>query len=169
MSQLNQLRTVNVRPGDLHVTRKNILLETTLGSCVSASLWCKRLCAGGLSHGVLPRGPSEIDSGDPDAFRYVDLAIRHLVRQFERIGAAREEIQVKLFGGADVLPVLSAREGRPTVGSLNCRTAVETIQDLGLRVAASDLGGTRGRRIQFWVATGEVRVYRLDAWKEVES
>jgi chemotaxis receptor (MCP) glutamine deamidase CheD len=37
--------------------------------------------------------------------RYVDFSIRYLAQQFDALGASRNELVVKLFGGADVLHV----------------------------------------------------------------
>ena len=93
--------------------------------------------------------------------RYVDFAIRDLARQFDELGARRSEVQVKLFGGADVLLVGDEATSKPTVGKMNCEAAVEVLQDEGFQVVASSLGGTAGLNIQFYTRTGEVRLRRL--------
>jgi chemotaxis protein CheD len=67
---------------------------------------------------------------------------------------------VKLFGGADVLTVTN-EASRPTVGSLNCETAIRVLRDEGFNVMASSLGGTSGVNIQFHTDTGEVLLRRL--------
>lgn len=164
-----RLRRVNLHPGDLHIARQPMILETTLGSCVAASFWSDRIGAGGLCHGVLPRCPPDVyrSADSADRFRYVDAAIRHLAQTFDSLGAHRSQVRVKLFGGGDVLPVLSSRADRATVGAMNCRAALEALEEEGFPLAASDLGGTRGRRIQFHTGTGEVRVYRLEAWSDL--
>jgi chemotaxis protein CheD len=161
------LPDLNLQPGELYLARGPAILRTILGSCVSVTFWSPRLSAGALCHGVLPRCPLNWPPGSSlsDGSRYVDFSIRHLAQQFDALGAHRDELQVKLFGGADVLPLLSDRADRPTVGALNCRAAVEVLAEEGLNVIASDLGGTRGRRIHFHTGTGEVLVYRLDAWR----
>lgn len=163
------LPDLNLQPGELYLSRTPAILRTILGSCVSATFWCRRLGAGALCHGVLPRCPTALPSGfnDPDGYRYVDLSIRYLAQQFDALGARRDELEVKLFGGADVLPLLSERANRPTVGALNCQAALEALVEEGLVVTASDLGGTRGRRLHFHTGTGVALVYRLGAWEAV--
>ena len=158
------LPSLNVQPGELCLAQTPAILRTILGSCVSATFWSERLGAGALCHGMLPRAPKTRPSGfsASDGYRYVDFSIRYLAQQFEALGARREEIQVKLFGGADVLPLLRERNDRPTVGSLNAETAVAVLAEEGFHVLAQDLGGTRGRRIHFHTGTGEVLVYRLE-------
>ncbi len=73
---------------------------------------------------------------------------------------------MKLFGGADVLPVDRSDTGRRTVGAQNCQRAMEVLAEEGFTIAASDLGGVRGRRIHFHTGTGEVLLHRLAAWSE---
>ena len=148
------------------MARTPAILRTILGSCVGVTFWSARLGAGALCHGVLPRAPSvwPRSFNVTDGHRYVDFSIRYLAQQFDALGARRDELEVKLFGGADVLPLLSERTARPTVGSLNCQAALEVLAEEGFHVAASDLGGTRGRRIHFHTGTGTVLVYRLEAW-----
>lgn len=159
------LPDLNLQPGELYLARSPAILRTILGSCVSVAFWSAQLGAGALCHGVLPLCPPSFPPGASlsDGFRYVDFSIRHLAHQFDNLGARREELEVKVFGGADVLP-LGNPSGRPTIGALNCQIALEVLAGEGLTVLASDLGGTRGRRIHFHTGTGEVLVYRLETW-----
>ena len=150
---------VHVQPGELCLARSPTILRTILGSCVSVTFWSARLDAGALCHGVLPRSPA--GATGPEGHRYVDFSIRYLAKQFDALGAVRRELEVKLFGGADVLPVHADRSAIPTVGGLNCQAALEVLAEEGFRIAASDLGGVRGRTIRFDIATGEVLVQRL--------
>lgn len=160
------LPDLNLQPGELYLTRTPAILRTILGSCVSVTFWSPRVGAGALCHGMLPRAPKVWPAGidASEGHRYVDFSIRYLAQKFDALGVPREEVEVKLFGGADVLPLLADRGGRPTVGALNCQAAEEVLAEEGFNVTASDLGGTRGRRIHFHTGTGVVLVYRLGAW-----
>src|SRR5271166_4837527 len=160
------LPDLDLPPGELYLARTPAILRTILGSCVSVTFWSARLGAGALCHGVLPRCPLvwPAGSGLTDGHRYVDFSIRFLAQQFDALGARRDELEVKLFGGADVLP-LAARVGKLTVGALNCQAALEVLAEEGFTVVASDLGGNRGRRIHFHTGTGEVLVHRMAAWR----
>lgn len=162
------LPDLNLQPGELYLARNPAILRTILGSCVGITFWSARLGAGALCHGVLPRCPQDRPPGFDlsEGRRYVDFSIRYLAQQFDALGACRQELVVKLFGGADVLPVASARAGRLTVGAQNCRAAVEVLGEEGFAVHASDLGGVRGRRIHFHTGTGEVLVHRLANWSD---
>lgn len=155
---------VYLHPGESYFARKPAMISTILGSCVGVTFWSARLGIGGLTHSQLPRCPKQ---NSPAALslaegrRYVDFAIRDLLRQFDQLGAARAELQVKLFGGADVLLPNEMESTKATVGKLNCEAAIEVVSAEGLQVRASSLGGTSGLKIRFDTRTGEVRLRRL--------
>lgn len=160
----HELPEVYLNPGEAYFARRPTMLKTLLGSCVGITFWSSRCRIGALCHGVLPRGPAGIDAHE--GYRYVDFAIRDLLRQFQECGITGSELQVKLFGGADVLSVGPALPGRPTVGYQNREVALEVLNREGLAVIASDLGGLAGRTIQFHTGTGEVLLKRLARIKE---
>jgi chemotaxis protein CheD len=149
---------VYLNPGEAYFARSPTILKTLLGSCVGITFWSSRRRIGALCHGVLPRSPAGVEARE--GYRYVDFAIRDLLRQFEECGIAARELQLKLFGGADVLSV-GVLSARLTVGHQNRQVALEILEREGLAVFASDLGGLAGRTIQFHTGTGEVLLKRL--------
>lgn len=177
MRARSSLPGITLQPGELYLARDPAILHTILGSCVGVTFWSARLGVGALCHGVLPRWPRTWPPGSRlpgaslgrdvlrDAYRYVDFSIRYLAQQFDALGVPRRELQVKLFGGADVLPVSQSKNGRLTVGAQNCKAAAEALSEENLTVLASDLGGARGRNIHFHTGTGEVLVHRLGIWR----
>lgn len=158
-----ELPEIYLQPGESYLARKPTIIRTILGSCVGVSLWSSRLGIGGLCHAQLPRSPKKPPAplARTEGRRFVDYAIRDLARQFDDLGATRTETQVKLFGGGDVLLVSEEGSEKPTVGKLNCETALEVLLDEGYEVAASSLGGHCGLNIRFNTATGEVLLRRL--------
>jgi len=158
-----ELMEVYLLPGELHLAREPAIIRTILGSCVGVTFWSARLGVGALCHSLLPRCPSNSGNGVSRAtgHRYVDFAIRDLAREFDKLGARRAEVQVKLFGGADVLAVREGASAKPTVGRLNCETAIEIVRAEGFNVIASSLGGTSGLNIKFNTRTGELLLRRL--------
>jgi chemotaxis protein CheD len=150
---------VYVQPGESHLAMEPVIFRTVLGSCVGVTFWVQRLSLGALCHAMLPTCP-ETHLSLANGRRYVDFSIRDLARQFDSLGTCRSEVQVKLFGGADVLQVVD-KASRPTVGKLNCETAIRILREEGLNVIASSLGGTSGLNIQFHTGTGEVLLRRL--------
>ena len=153
---------IYLHPGETCLVSQPTVIRTVLGSCVGAAFFARRLGAAGLCHPMLPVFPVRGSSGmhEIERRRYVDFAIRDLARQFDSLGALRSEVEVKLFGGADVLDIVNPTS-RATVGELNRETALRVLCEENLRLVASRLGGTCGLHIQFHTGSGEVRVRQL--------
>jgi chemotaxis protein CheD len=154
-----------LQPGELRLVHRPSILKTVLGSCVGITFRAPRIEASAMCHPMLPTHAAKplMRSGlmrsDPvEARRYVDYVIREMTHEFDRLGAAREEVEVKLFGGADVLA--SSRRGA-TVGRMNAEVALRVLKEEGFTVLASRLGGSRGIFIEFHTGTGEVLLRRL--------
>jgi chemotaxis protein CheD len=155
------LPEVYVEPGGLCLVRKPSILRTLLGSCVGIAFRIPRLEVGALCHPMLPRCPAKAAAifDRCAGRRFVDFAIRDLARQFDQLNARRDEVEVKLFGGGDVL-LTGNDAARPTVGRLNIEAAMKVLEEEGFAVSASSLGGKRGVNIRFNTQTGEVLLQR---------
>ena len=155
------LPEVYLQPGESHLAREPAILRTLLGSCVGIAFRAPRLGLGALCHPMLPRSPVKqpVPLSRSAGRRYVDFAIRDMARQFDSLGARRKEVEVKIFGGGDVL-LMSNESTRPTVGRLNIEMAVKVLEEEGFAIMASSLGGRRGINIYFNTLTGEVLLQR---------
>ncbi len=155
------LPVVYLQPGESRLVREPSILQTLLGSCVGIAFRVPRLGLGALCHPMLPRFPVKQAATLTRSAgrRYVDYAIRDLARQFDSLGSRREEVEVKIFGGGDVLLMVNDT-ARPTVGRLNCEVATKVLEEEGFAVSASSLGGKRGVNIYFNTKTGEVLLKR---------
>lgn len=156
------LPEIYLSPGEFALARSPTILATILGSCVGITFWCARVGVGGLCHSILPRCPRPPEENVPPniGYRYVDFCVRSLASQFDLLGAARTEVEVKVFGGADVAPIDRAAM-RPSVGRLNSEAAVRLLTNEGYVVLASSVGSRYGCKIRFNTGTGEVRLARL--------
>ena len=158
------IREIYVQPGESYLVSEPAVLRTVLGSCVGATFLVPRLGIGALCHPMMPKFPP-VESASLNvhaARRYVDFAIREMAQQLDRLGAARTEAVVKLFGGNDVLTVNSSN-AQPTIGRQNSEAALRVLADEGFTVAASRLGGDHGVHISFETVHGEVLLRRLDS------
>lgn len=156
-----KLPEIYLQPGESRLVREPAILRTLLGSCVGIAFCVPRLGLGALCHPMLPRFPVKqaLTMTRSAGRRYVDYAVRDLARQFDALGARRDEVEVKLFGGGDVL--LTGNDAtRPTVGRLNIEVAIKVLEEEGFCIIASSLGGQRGINIYFNTQTGEVLLQR---------
>ena len=158
---MKNLPEIYLQPGESRLVKEPTMLRTLLGSCVGIAFRVPRLGVGALCHPMLPRFPTRppMPLTRSAGRRYVDYAIRDLARQLDALGARREEVEVKLFGGGDVLLTTDVTV-RPTVGRLNIEMAIKVLDEEGFAVSASSLGGRRGVNIYFNTETGEVLLQR---------
>lgn len=148
-----------ILPGEYYVTCSDEAVITSLGSCVSACIRDRVYGVGGMNHFMLPEAAShmEIHAGDlTEAARYGSFAMEQLINEILKAGGRRENLEVKLVGGGQVIATMSSN-----VGDRNINFAREYIVNDGLSIAGSDLGGTWPRRVVYFPATGKVRVKKL--------
>ena len=135
--------------GEHYVTGDpEVTLTTILGSCVAVCLWDPERGVGGMNHFLLPEGKAE---GANEGRRYGAFAMELLINELLRLGARRERLQAKLFGGARMFSGLS------DVGASNVAFAERFMRDEGIPVMGTSLGGFGARRIQFWPTTGRAQ------------
>lgn len=144
--------SVRVLPGACYVTgAKDEMIITILGSCVAACVRNPHIGFGGLNHFMLPeRAHSDGDNASA-AMRYGSFAMEVLINKVLKSGCAREDLEIKLFGGANVT------SGSTLIGEKNAEFALRYLEREGLRLSARDLGGTRGRRIHYCPHSGTVK------------
>ena len=154
--------TAKVLPGEFYVTRHDEAISTVLGSCISACICDRRLGCGGLNHFMLPEGSNGSGSSDrwmdPAnglATRYGSHAMERLMNELFKLGARREHLEIKLFGGGRILTSMT------DVGARNAEFVRAYLEAEGLKVAAEDLGDIFPRRVIYFPDTGKVRVRRL--------
>jgi chemotaxis protein CheD len=139
---------VNLIQGECRVSSESALIFTTvLGSCVSACIHDPTIGAGGMNHFLLPDG----GSSEVASLRYGAYAMELLINGLLGLGARRETLRAKLFGGAR----LSA--GLTDIGANNTVFARDYLRREGIRYFGGSTGGIYARKIQFWPGSGRVR------------
>ena len=127
-------------------------VHVLLGSCVAVTFHLPGKALGATFHALLPNRAEYIRKEPTDTpFRFVDTAIETLLSALSRARVPLDRLEIKVFGGANSLV-----QGEFGIGEKNVRAAFSTLARHGLRVVASNVGGTRGRKLVFLPATGEV-------------
>jgi len=157
------LLSVYLKPGEMHIAQKPTLVTTVLGSCVSVTMFHRVSGVGAICHELLPqcKGKKDCDDGCVDGFKYMNCSIQRMIERFKTLKVGLGDIEVKIFGGADVLSPADTASNTINVGKENIETALREIEREGLRLVTYDVGGTFGRKILFYTHTGEVLLKRL--------
>jgi chemotaxis protein CheD len=110
---------------------------------------------------MLPSADTGFDAFAGDhPWKYVSTVIPEMRRRFLRKGGVAAGMEVKFFGGADLLQN-SADPASTRIGPQNVAFARQLLAELGFRIVASDVGGNKGRKLIFNTGTGDVRIKRL--------
>lgn len=128
----------------------NVLMTTVLGSCVAACLYDPARAVGGMNHFLLADNAEGARFAE-ETMRYGAYAMEVLINDLMKLGARRERLEAKVFGGAKMIEALN------DIGAANAAFARTFLRDEGIPTIAASLGGRRARRVEFWPATGRVR------------
>ncbi|HET6786331.1 MAG TPA: chemoreceptor glutamine deamidase CheD, partial [Aquabacterium sp.] len=94
-----QSDAVKILPGEYFVFDEDLLIMTTLGSCIATCLWDRQAKIGGMNHFMLP----DNGGGGNDSGRYGSYAMELLINELLKMGATRATLEAKVFGGGAVL------------------------------------------------------------------
>jgi chemotaxis protein CheD len=145
--------------------RPDVMMVTTLGSCVAACVHDPVAAIGGMNHFLLPEVPESEANHASAAARYGSVAMERLINEILTRGGKRSRLEVKVFGGARVI------DTRFDVGKKNGIFAIDYVQREGLTLSGQDLGGASARRIHFFPHSGKAlrKLLRPEALSETVS
>lgn len=147
---------IKVFPGEHHVTdRDGEMLVTILGSCVAACVRDTATGVGGMNHFMLPESAGAGWDTDSASMRYGNVAMERLVNDILSRGGSRKSLEIKVFGGGNVLG------GTTNIGHRNADFVEQYLSAEGLPICASHLRGNLPRRIHFFPSTGKVMLLEL--------
>jgi chemotaxis protein CheD len=144
------METINVLTGELKASNENIIFKSSaIGSCVVIAGYDKKLMVGAMAHIMLP-GISPEKSKSPRT-RYAFNAIEDMIERMISLGADRENIEVCVVGGSNVLN----RED-DTICQLNINSVLKILNEKNIKIKAKSVGGTVRRGVLFDTKTGNV-------------
>ncbi|MDP1901775.1 MAG: chemoreceptor glutamine deamidase CheD [Rubrivivax sp.] len=143
---------VKVLPGEFFVYDEDILLMTTLGSCIAACLWDRDKRVGGMNHFLLPDSRGSGDSG-----RYGGFAMELLIGEMVKRGATRSTMEAKVFGGGAVISGMNSIN----VGERNTSFVLDYLRTERITVVSKDVMDIYPRKVCFLPASGKAMVKRL--------
>jgi chemotaxis protein CheD len=146
---------VKVLPGEYFVYNEDILIMTTLGSCIAACLWDRNARIGGMNHFMLPDGDGAGVGGNGG--RYGSFAMELLINEMLKMGASRMTLEAKVFGGGQVISGMSSMN----VGERNTKFVLDYLKAEHIPVVSKDVLDIYPRKVCFLPASGKAMVKRL--------
>jgi chemotaxis protein CheD len=143
---------VKVLPGEFFVHDEDLLIMTTLGSCIAACLWDRERRIGGMNHFMLPDGAGSAECG-----RYGSYAMELLINELIKRGASRLTLEAKVFGGGAVISGMTSLN----VGERNTQFVLDYLHTERIAVVSKDVLDIYPRKVCFLPASGKAMVKRL--------
>ena len=144
-------RIVDVQIGQVKACKRNVMLQSkAIGSCIAIVAYDHRRNIGSLAHVMLP-GRAPVGKEPDEKTKYAADAIDAIVRRMGLLGSKKDDLEVTLVGGANVL-------NRPddTICKDNIESTLQLLREKGLKVRAQALGGTDRRCVCLDVERGIV-------------
>lgn len=129
----------------------NVIITTTLGSCVAACVFDPVAAIGGMNHFLLP------DSGTDRlsiSSRYGSAAMEQLINRMLAVTGRRDRLRAKVFGGANV-NMGTLRSGG--IGERNVEFVMDYLAAEGIPTMSWDVGGAAPRAVRFFPTTGRTQ------------
>lgn len=156
-------RRINVIQGTTYVTDDpQVVLTTVLGSCVACCLFDPYAKVGGMNHFLLSEPRAAMVRDSAEAERYGLYAMELLVNDMLKYGATRGRMRAHLYGGANL------HSGMQAIGTSNASFARKFLDDDGIQLSHSHLGGISARRVDFRAALGQARCRVVESEVPVE-
>nr|WP_246448377.1 chemoreceptor glutamine deamidase CheD [Roseateles oligotrophus] len=141
---------VKILPGEYFVDNEDLLVMTTLGSCIAACLWDRHAQIGGMNHFMLPDGAG--DSG-----RYGSFAMELLINEMMKRGASKSRMEAKIFGGGAVIAGMNTIN----VGERNTNFVIDYLKTERIPIVSKDVLDIYPRKVCFLPHSGKAMVKRL--------
>ncbi|MCK6411236.1 MAG: chemoreceptor glutamine deamidase CheD [Azonexus sp.] len=145
-----------ILPGEYFVSSSGELLVTVLGSCIAACVRDPLVGVGGMNHFMLPDDGGR--GGVTTSARYGTYAMEVLINHLLKLGARKERLEAKVFGGGAVLASLASSN----VGVRNAEFVLSYLRLEGIPILANDLLESYPRKVYYFTDSGRVLVKRLN-------
>lgn len=151
------MRQIMIKPDQMAVSAEPVVLESlAVGSSIVVCIYDGKMQIGGMVHALLPEKTQKSVNLDDD-LRYVDSAIDALYQELIKLGAAPENMQAKLAGGARIF-CFADQEERAGIGKANVNFARKRLQELAIPIISEDTGENYGRSVHFHVEDGRLEI-----------
>lgn len=130
----------------------DVLQALGLGSCIGLVLVDRLNHIGGMVHVMLPDSAVSRD-GVPQTGKFADTGVPALLQMVQAAGGNRSRLMVKMAGGAEMFAFAGKDSPSLSIGKRNSEAVAEQLKRHGLRLDASDVGGSHGRTLEIDLTT----------------
>ena len=136
-------KIVDVQIGQVKTAKGKVILQSkAIGSCIAIIAYDPRKNVGSLAHVMLP-GSAPADKKASEKTKYAANAIATIVSKVSRLGPRKDDLEVALVGGGNVL-----NRADDTICKDNIESTLRLLSKEGLKVRAQAVGGTNRKSVR---------------------
>ncbi len=139
---------VDIDTGKVKVSSRPVILRVmAIGSCVVVVAYDRHRKIGGIAHIMLPgRSPKE---DKENGSKYAENAIDILLDTAKKHDAGKEDLEVNIAGGADML-------GEGSISQEIVGSVLDYLKKLGIEPKNKRVGGTERRSVSLDIESGKI-------------
>ncbi|WP_044337379.1 chemotaxis protein CheD [Rossellomorea aquimaris] len=161
MITLNTNTVVKVGIADMNIVGEGSSIRTSgLGSCIGVVIYDEIIKLAGMVHVMLPHSTIGKEPSINLA-KYADTGIDELIRQLDVRGADVRRLKCKMAGGAQMFQ-FKTKSDVMRIGPRNADAVKEALLKHRVPIIAEDIGGNKGRTIEFFPSTGILHVRKVN-------
>jgi len=153
-------KIINVHTGEVKAGKNTILKSNAIGSCVVIAAYDSTKKLGALAHvmltGAAPEGKTF------QRTRYAADAIEEIINSMILLGAKKDEIEVCLVGGGNVL-----KREDDTICHDIITSVVELLNEKHIEIRKKAVGGTERRSLTLDIENGIITYTERDSQEKV--
>lgn len=128
------------------------LVTYSLGSCIGVVIYDASVKVGGLLHYMLPDSTIDSNKAERNPYMFCDKGIPQLFKESYRRGAKKQNIQVYVFGGAQILD----QKGFFNIGKRNYTALRKIFFKNNVVIKYENVGGNVNRTVRLEINSGKV-------------
>jgi chemotaxis protein CheD len=147
-------KVINVGIADIKVSQGDVVLRTTLGSCIGIVLYDPDLKIGGISHIMLAKDPTGKDLAK-SPHKYGETALPELLKMMTQAGSSIGKFSCRMFGGASMFKGINSNFLQ-NIGEQNILIVRKFMEAHKIPIIVEDVAGNEGRTISLYCDDGRV-------------
>jgi len=133
------------------------LVTHALGSCLGIVVYDRAQQVGGMLHAQLPLGQLNPERAKEAPSLFVDLGIQLMFKALTELGAQKRNLRITVAGGASIAAAANTFD----IANRNITIMRKLFWQMGLLIAAEDIGGGQPRTMSLDFATGTTQIESL--------
>ncbi|RKY22754.1 MAG: chemotaxis protein CheD [Planctomycetota bacterium] len=155
LDMIERTITVDISDAKVSADPMHVLATYSLGSCIGVCLYNQAEHTGGMLHYLFLDSSANPQRAKENPFTYADTGMKTLLEKLISIGIKKNQMKVKIAGGAKRLKVTTKSFD---IGKRHYLAIRKILWENGMFIDAEDVGGCSPRTLYMNITDGAVMV-----------